>query len=100
MTLSPTKRGTDTQRRYLGRIANRAQHLPVDLTRIANALMHALEVAEELLYDDDKVLRLKAAHSLSQTASAAMKVLEVGELEARLAEVEQVELARQERERA
>lgn len=89
---------TDTQRTYLGRIANRAKFLPVDLGRIAEALHKALAMAEDLLDDDDKAVKLKAAHALSQTSTALLRVLEVGEMEARLAEVEMAELARQERE--
>lgn len=90
---------TATKREYLGRIANRANFLPVDLSRIAQALHRALEMAEGLLDDDDKGIKLKAAHALSQTSTALLRVLEVGELEARLAEVEMAELVRQERER-
>lgn len=85
---------------YLGRIRQRENALPVELTRIAEALTRALESAEELLDDEDKNIRLRAAHALSQTASTMMRVLEVGELEARLAEVELAELARQECDRA
>lgn len=89
-------RGSETQRNYLGRIANRAKHLPVDLTRITNALNKALSTAEELLDDPDKTLRLKAIHALGQTSTALMRVLEVGEQEARLAAVEEALLAQEE----
>ena len=88
-------KATPTHRTYLGRIANRAK-LPVDLERIANALNKALDRAEEMLDDDDKQLRLKATHALTQTSIALMRVLEVGEQEARLAAVEEALLAQEE----
>lgn len=84
--------GTPTHRTYLGRIANRAK-LPVDMTRVTNALNKALDTAEALLDDEDKLLRLKAIHALSQTSATLMKVLEIGEQEARLAAVEEALLA-------
>lgn len=86
--------GSVTRVAYLGRIQNRAHHLPVDLTRVANALNKALDTSEELLADEDKAIRLKAVHALGQTTTALLRVLEVGEMEARLAELEIAELAR------
>lgn len=88
--------GSETQRNYLGRIANRVKHLPVDLTRVTNALNKALDTAETLLDDEDKLVRLKAIHALGQTSTALLRVLEVGEQEARLAAVEEALLAREE----
>ena len=88
--------GSPARHAYLARIQNRANYLPVDLTRIAKALHKALAMAEELLDDSDKTIKLKAAHALGQTSTALLRVLEVGEMEARLAEVEMAELMRQE----
>ncbi|KQR27261.1 hypothetical protein [Deinococcus sp. Leaf326] len=87
--------GTPTHRTYLGRIANRAK-LPIDLERITNVLNKALDRAEEMLDDEDKAYRLKAIHSITQAASSLMRVLEVGEQEARLAAVEEALLAQEE----
>ncbi|WP_155299111.1 hypothetical protein [Deinococcus kurensis] len=100
MTLAKSSKGagSPTRHAYLARIQNRANYLPIDLSRIAAALHKALEMAEGLLDDDDKGIKLKAAHALSQTSAALLRVLEVGEMEARLAEVELAELARQDRE--
>ena len=86
--------GSLTRNTYLGRIQNRSHYLPVDLTRVANALNKALDTSEELLADEDKTIRLKAVHALGQTTTALLRVLEVGEMEARLAELEIAELAR------
>ncbi|WP_291426705.1 hypothetical protein [Deinococcus sp.] len=88
-------KATPTHRTYLGRIANRAK-LPVDLNRIVNALNKALDTAEEMLDDEDKLLRLKATHALTQISIALMRTLEVGEQECRLAAVEEALLAQEE----
>ena len=99
MTLKASKGvGSPTRHAYLARIQNRANYLPVDLTRIARALHKALDMAEGLLDDSDKAIKLKAAHALGQTSTALLRVLEVGEMEARLAEVEMAEMLRQEQE--
>ncbi|UWX64282.1 hypothetical protein [Deinococcus rubellus] len=64
------------------------------MTRITNALNKALSTAEALLEDADKLIKLKAIHALSQTSAALLKVLEVGEMEARVADLEAAELER------
>lgn len=51
-------------------------------------LWQALERAAELLEEDDPALSLKAVHALSQGASSYAKLVEVGELEARIAALE------------
>ena len=48
----------------------------------------ALEKAESLLEDIDPTVQLKAANTIFQGAMAFGKLLEVGELEARLIELE------------
>ncbi len=49
------------------------------------ALLHAEDVLEQA---EQAELRLKAVHALSQCAGQYAKLLEIGELEARMAEVE------------
>lgn len=51
-------------------------------------LWRALTRAGELLEEEDPVLSLKAVHAVSQGASAYARIVEVGEIEARLAALE------------
>lgn len=51
-------------------------------------LWRALTRAGELLEEEDPALCLKAIHAISQGASAYAKIVEVGELEARIAALE------------
>lgn len=51
----------------------------------------ALEKAESLLEDIDPTVQLKAANTIFQGAMAFYKLLEVGEFEARLQVLEQVQ---------
>ena len=51
-------------------------------------LWRALTRAGELLEEEDPALSLKAIHAISQGASAYAKIVEVGELEARIAALE------------
>lgn len=53
-------------------------------------LWRALSAADEILADraSDPALRLRALHALTQASGAYLKVLETGELEARLRAVE------------
>ena len=51
-------------------------------------LWRALTRAGELLEEEDPALSLKAIHAISQGVGAYAKVLEVGELEARIAALE------------
>ncbi|MDL2343098.1 hypothetical protein QOL99_02925 [Deinococcus sp. MIMF12] len=51
-------------------------------------LWRALTRAGELLEEEDPLLSLKAIHAVSQGASAYAKIVEVGELEARIAALE------------
>ena len=53
-------------------------------------LWKALQRAAELLSTEDPHLSLKAVHAVSQCAGSYAKVIEVGELEARLAALEAV----------
>ena len=51
-------------------------------------LWRALQRAAELLEEEDPALTLKAVHAVSQGASSYAKLVEVGELEARIAALE------------
>jgi len=51
-------------------------------------LWRALTRAGELLEEEDPALSLKAIHAISQGAAAYARIVEVGELEARLAALE------------
>jgi len=51
-------------------------------------LWKALERAADILESEDDVLTLKAIHAVSQGAAAYARIVEVGELEARLTALE------------
>ena len=51
-------------------------------------LWRALERAGELLGEEDPAFALKAVHAISQGAMAYARIVEVGELEARIAALE------------
>jgi hypothetical protein len=63
----------------------RVGDLPALQRMVWIALLHAQDVLERA---EDAELRLKAIHALSQCAGQYAKLLEVGELEARLAALE------------
>ena len=66
-------------------------------------LWQAVTCAEDVLLDDesDNVTALKAVHAITQATTAYAKLVEVGELEARLAELEAaLETRRQQNRRA
>ena len=79
-------------RTHLARIAKARKAKPKDLDRVLEKQWRAVEAAEAVLLDaakdGDRALALKGVHALTQAAGAYAKLLEVGELEARLAEVE------------
>ena len=58
-------------------------------------LWKALQRAGDILEDTDPVLSLKAIHAVSQGAAAYARILEVGELEARLAALEDLPCERE-----
>jgi uncharacterized small protein (DUF1192 family) len=77
------------------RLAKKRARKPGDMHQVLRMLWQALLEAEEvLLHAEDAELTLKAVHAISQSAGQYAKLLEVGELEARLAAVE-TELAQQ-----
>ena len=61
---------------------------PGTLADAQAVLWRALQKAGELLDTEDPHLSLKAVHAVSQCAGSYAKVLEVGELEARLQALE------------
>jgi len=63
--------------------------LPGNLADVLKVLWTALSDAEQLMYAaDEPELRLRCIHAISQVSGQYSKLLEVGELEARLALVE------------
>ena len=58
-------------------------------------LWKALQRAGDILEDTDPVLSLKAIHAVSQGAAAYARIVEVGELEARLAALEDLPCERE-----
>lgn len=61
-----------------------------DLTDARRKLWQAITTAEDVLLSDqtDDQLALRAVHAITQATTAYAKLVEVGELEARLAELE------------
>jgi len=75
---------------HAARIAKKRARKPGDLSQVLRMLWQALLEAEEVLLESDNAeWTLKAVHAISQSAGQYVKLLEVGELEARLAAVEQ-----------
>ena len=71
------------------RLAQRRARQPGNLADVLKVLWTALHDAEQLMYAaDDPELRLRCIHAVSQVAGQYSKLLEIGELEARLAALE------------
>lgn len=85
-------------RTHLARIAKRRKRDGGDLTKMRRALWRAVEAAEAALMDGaaagDAAAVLKAVHAITQASGAFARLVEVGELEARLAELEAALAAR------
>ena len=76
---------------HLARQAKRRAHKPLDLADILKILTSAIREGERLLLsaaDDDHDLTLRAIHALGQVTGQYCKLLEAGELEARLVVLE------------
>lgn len=58
------------------------------LLPILTNLRDAVETAHELLQSEEESTKLKAVHAVSQAAVSYARVYEVGEIENRLAEIE------------
>ena len=78
-------------KQYKARLAKRRAHKPGNLQDILKILWTAIADVEHVLYTagDDADLRLRCLHALSQSCGQYSKLLEIGELEARLAALEQ-----------
>ena len=77
-------------------LVRRRKHKPGQLIDLLKMLWQALLEAEAVLEtasEDNPELKLKAVHAISQCGGQYAKLLEVGELESRLAAVE-AELAK------
>lgn len=77
---------------YLARLAKRNRRATGDLAEAQKRLWRAVEMAEACMRDaaaeGDRAGVLKAVHATTQAVSAFARVVEVGELEARLEEIE------------
>jgi len=88
----------DTPNTFLARLARRNRRASGDLGAARKRLYRALEMAEACMMDaaaeGDRAGVLKAVHATTQAAAAFARLVEVGELEARLNELEQALEAR------
>jgi hypothetical protein len=76
---------------HQARLAQKRRRKPGDLRQVMLIVWRALIEAEEvMLLADDPELTLKAVHAVSQCAGQYAKLLEVGEYEARLGELERI----------
>ena len=72
-----------------GRLARRAKRYNGDVSRLTVKLWQAvLQTESVMLKEGDDALKLKACHCMAQVAASFLKAIEVGELEARLEELE------------
>ncbi|MFC4426975.1 hypothetical protein [Deinococcus navajonensis] len=75
-----------TQARQTKRARRRSS--PGTLEEARALLWRALTRAGELLEEEDPALSIKAIHAVSQGAAAYARIVEIGELEARIAALE------------
>jgi hypothetical protein len=74
---------------HAARLAKRRAHKPGSLEDLLKVLWTALSDAERLMYAaDDPEVRLRCIHAISQVSGQYAKLLEIGELEARIAALE------------
>lgn len=70
---------------YKGRLSKKRRGKSGNLDAVIKVLWEGIMTAEEILHDaDEHELQLRAVHALSQAAGQYARLLEVGELEARL----------------
>lgn len=83
---------------HLARLTKRSRRSRGDLNSARLRLWRAVEAAEACLMDaaaeDDRAGVLRAVHAVTQASAAFARLVEVGELEARLAELEKLTAAR------
>ena len=76
---------------HRGRLGKKLRGKPGDMPQLLLILWHALKrsqgVLDRVVEDDEATL--KACHAISQIAGQYAKLLEIGELEARIAALEQ-----------
>ena len=74
---------------HAARLAKRRAHKPGNLQDLLKVLWTAIHDAEHLLYAaEDAGLRLRCIHAISQASGQYARLLETGELEARLTALE------------
>jgi hypothetical protein len=76
---------------HKARMAQRRRGKPGDLAALLKVVWHALSEAQAVLdstQGDNPDLCLRAVHAVSQCAGQYAKLLEIGELEARVAALE------------
>jgi hypothetical protein len=75
---------------HKARMAKKRRGKPGNLTATQAVLWRAIQAAETILTDamDEADRQLRAVHAISQACGQYAKLLEVGELEARLAALE------------
>ena len=74
---------------HQARLSKRRAHKPGNLADVLKVLWTALHDAEQLMYAaEEPELRLRCIHAISQVSGQYSKLLEIGELEARLAVLE------------
>jgi hypothetical protein len=79
---------------YAARLVKKRAQKPGTLPQVLCILWGALQEAEAVLHrapEADPDLKLRAIHAVSQCAGQYAKLLEIGELEARLSAVEQAQ---------
>jgi hypothetical protein len=79
----------DSETALTARLGKKAKSKPGNLQDVLGIVWKALETVQAALEDTDVLIRLKASHAVFQGAQAYSKLYEVGELEARLAALEQ-----------
>jgi hypothetical protein len=73
---------------HKARMATKKKHKPLNIQDVLMIVQEALETARDLLSEKDPTMQLKACHGVFQGAQAYGKLYEVGEIEARLAALE------------
>ena len=74
---------------YKARMARRQIRKPGDIHAVMRLLWRALKTAEDILDEaEEPELTLRAIHAISQASGQYAKLLEIGELEARIAALE------------
>jgi hypothetical protein len=88
MVANPSPKA-DSTTALTARLGKKQKAKPKDLSAVSGIVWKALQRCQDLLGDEDKQIVLKASHAVFQGAAAYAKLHEIGELEARLEELEQ-----------